>query len=283
MLELKNCKKLLLEINQSCNLNCTYCFYRDYGKSSSSLRLRQVEEVIKRCPNAKEFYLTGGECFLSKEIESIIDLLYERGKIIAFTNGTVFASFNDEKILRIIKKVNKFIITFDSFDFSNFICRQKLDVTLKTITKICKIDPEKVEVKVCISNFNYNQLEDIFNRLIENGVKYLSVNFVFDIVNSKYKHEVIEKEKLIRIFETIYKYIEYFNKDYIDVLYKLYIDDTYDINFPCIADKEYYYYDCTGNFLICPGNFRKIGQRGDWKKCYSRECANEWEIMYLRR
>ena len=39
MKTLNNCKKLLIEVNQTCNLNCTYCFYRDYGRVSNSLSI----------------------------------------------------------------------------------------------------------------------------------------------------------------------------------------------------------------------------------------------------
>ena len=58
MQELKKCKKILIEVNQTCNLNCTYCFYRDYGRNTKSLSLNSINEMLEKCPNAKEFYLT---------------------------------------------------------------------------------------------------------------------------------------------------------------------------------------------------------------------------------
>ena len=73
MQELKKCKKILIEVNQTCNLNCTYCFYRDYGRTTQSLTMNSINELLKQCPSADEFYLTGGECFTSPIIEKIIE------------------------------------------------------------------------------------------------------------------------------------------------------------------------------------------------------------------
>ena len=70
--------------------------------------------------------------------------------------------------------------------------------------------------------------------------------------------------------------------NYFDMLYDLYINDKINDNFPCLADQEYYYLDSTNQYLICPGNCKKLGKRGNWKECFSKECANEWEIMYMR-
>lgn len=283
MQKLEKCKKILIEVNQKCNLNCTYCFYRDYGRISDTLTLSQINSMLEQCPNANQFYLTGGECFISPIIESIINILSEKGKVIVFTNGVMLDLFNDEKLNRIIKKVDRFIISFDSFDFKKYVCRQSLDKTMNTIKKIISTEPEKLEVKVCVTLFNYKELEETFVSLISIGVKFLSINFIFDIQNTDFKHEVNNLEDLKNIFNIIMKYKKYFNKKYLQVLYDLYINKKTNNKFPCLADNGYYYYDCTGKFLICPGNCKMLGDRGNWNECFSKECANEWEIMYERR
>lgn len=282
MQKLKKCKKILIEVNQTCNLNCTYCFYRDYGRATKSITMNNINEILENCPSVDEFYLTGGECFTSLIIEEIIEKLSTRGKVIVFTNGVILNKYSDSRLFKVVNNVDRFIISFDSFDFENYICRKKLEETIGTIKKILQIDKNKLEVKVCITQFNCDYVEKVFCQLINMGVKYLSVNFVFDIQNSELKHEVIEKKELKKIFDIIYYYKEFFNIDYINVLYDLYITEKINSNFPCLADKEYYYLDSTNQYLICPGNCKKIGQRGDWNKCFSKECANEWEIMYMR-
>ena len=282
MQELKKCKKILIEVNQTCNLNCTYCFYRDYGRITQSLTMNNINELLKQCPSADEFYLTGGECFTSPIIEKIIEKLSKKGKVIVFTNGVMLNKYDDNRLLNVVNNVDRFIISFDSFDFQNYFCRKKLDETINTIKKILKIDSKKVEVKVCITQYNYDYIEKTFKQLIKMGVEFLSINFVFDIQHSDIKHEVKEITILKNIFSIIYKYKQYFNIDYIDMLYDLYINNKINDKFPCLADCNYYYLDSTNQYLICPGNFKKIGQRGNWKECFSKECANEWEIMYMR-
>lgn len=282
MQELKKCKKILIEVNQTCNLNCTYCFYRDYGRTTQSLTMDSINELLEKCPISNEFYLTGGECFTSPIIEDIIKKLSQKGKVITFTNGIVLNKYDENRLLNVVNNVDRFIISFDSFDFENYFCRKKLDQTITTIKRILQINANKVEVKVCITQYNCNSIEEIFEQLVKMGVEFLSVNFVFDIQHSDVKHEVKEISKLKTIFSIIYRYKKYFNVDYIDMLYDLYINDNINDSFPCLADQEYYYFDCTNQYLICPGNCKKLGKRGDWKECFSKECANEWEIMYMR-
>ena len=282
MQELKKCKKVLVEVNQTCNLNCTYCFYRDYGRVTNGINLQNIDDLLENCPFADEFYLTGGECFTSPIIEEIIERLTPRGKVITFTNGVILNKYDDERLKKVVNNVDTFIITFDSFDTENYLCRDKLSETISTIKKILNIDSNKVEVKVCINEYNYDHIEELFVGLIDMGVKNLSVNFVFDIQNSKLNHEVKELKKLRHVFEVINNYREYFNSKYIDMLYDLYINNEINERFPCIADSEYYFLDCSNNYLICPGNCKKLGTRGEWKECFSKECANEWEMMYTR-
>lgn len=282
MQKIKQCKKILIEVNQKCNLNCTYCFYRDYGRNLNSLTMDNINELLEKCPNAKEFYLTGGECFTSTIIEEIIEKLACKGKVITFTNGVILSKYAKNRLLKVVNNIDRFIVSFDSFDFQNYFCRQKLEQTLKTIKRILEIDKNKLEVKVCITKYNYNKIEDIFTKLVNMGVKYLSVNFIFDINNSNTNHEVTELNNLKDAFNIIYKYKKYFNIRYIDMLYDLYINNKINENFPCLADRSYYYLNNVNEYLICPGNCKKLGERGDWKKCFSKECANEWEIMYMR-
>lgn len=276
------CKKLLIEVNQTCNINCTYCFYRDYGRVKNFLNIEDIKKILEICPNADEFYLTGGECFTSPNIKEIINFLSKRGNVVIFTNGTILDSYTNEDMSKIVNNVNRFIISFDSFDFEKYECRDKLDKTYNTLNKIIDIDSNKLEVKVCITNQNKNKLDEIFSQLIKIGVKKISVNFVFDIQNSNIKHEVKDIKDLNNIFKTIYKYIDYFNKRYIDMLFEMYINNYINENYPCLADDKYLYYDCTGKLLICPGNCKKLRYRGNWKDCFSKECANEWEMMYDR-
>ncbi len=282
MQELKKCKKLLIEVNQTCNLNCSYCFYRDYGRTKNNISINNIDEMLLICPNVEEYYLTGGECFTSPVIELIIEKLSTKGKVIVFTNGIILNSYELGKLKNIVNHVDRFIISFDSFDFENYVCRKKLDQTINSIKKILNIDSEKVEVKICVNLYNINDVEKTFNDLILLGVKYLSVNFVFDINNSNLKHELKELTQLKKVFDIIYQYKKYFNINYIDMLYDLYINHKINDKFPCLADKEYYYLDCNNKYLICPGNCKKLGKRDDWKKCFSKECANEWEMMYKR-
>ena len=103
MQELKKCKKVLVEVNQTCNLNCTYCFYRDYGRVANRINLQNIDNLLENCPSADEFYLTGGECFTSPVIEEIVERLAPRGKVITFTNGVILNKYDDERLNKVLE------------------------------------------------------------------------------------------------------------------------------------------------------------------------------------
>jgi molybdenum cofactor biosynthesis enzyme MoaA len=241
-----------------------------------------VNELLSECPYIEDFYLTGGECFLSPIIEEIIEKLSSKANVTVFTNGTILNNYDDLRLKKLSKNIKRFIVTLDSLDSDNYICRLKLKETISLIKRLVTIDKRKLEVKICVNNFNYFCFEKTIKELISIGVNFLSINFVFDIKRTELKHELKKKSQLIEVFRIIKKYKSYFNMQYINMLYDLYIENQINENYPCLADEEYFFLDSSNQYLICPGNKNNIGKRGDWKKCFSRECANEWEMMYER-
>lgn len=79
-------------------MNCTYCFYRDYGRVTNKISLQNIDDLLGNCPLINEFYLTGGECFTSPIIDEIIERLASRGKVITFTNGVILNKYDSERL-----------------------------------------------------------------------------------------------------------------------------------------------------------------------------------------
>ena len=76
-----------------CNLTCEHCFISCSPKNDT-LALMSLEEMEPRLVEAaemgvKEYYLTGGEPFIVKELERILERILEQGPVTVLTNGTL--------------------------------------------------------------------------------------------------------------------------------------------------------------------------------------------------
>src|SRR5688572_13458918 len=77
-----------------CNLTCTHCFiscspHNDrFGFLSFADVCRALEESVRL--GVKEYYFTGGEPFLNKDMVAILERTLQYGPATVLTNGTVF-------------------------------------------------------------------------------------------------------------------------------------------------------------------------------------------------
>ncbi len=76
-----------------CNLECTHCFIscsphnRNFGFLSLEVVHRVLEESVPL--GVKEYYFTGGEPFLHRDMPTILELTLQYGPATVLTNGTV--------------------------------------------------------------------------------------------------------------------------------------------------------------------------------------------------
>jgi uncharacterized Fe-S cluster-containing radical SAM superfamily protein len=85
-----------------CNLTCHHCFIScsPTNRSFGFLDLATVERLLEESVRlgVKEYYFTGGEPFLNKEIVPILERTLQYGPATVLTNGTVF---KDEALARL--------------------------------------------------------------------------------------------------------------------------------------------------------------------------------------
>lgn len=92
--ELKSLDELWFQVSGTlCNLECTHCFIScsPHNNSFGYLSLETVERVLQESVNwgVREYYFTGGEPFLNREIVPILERTLEFGPATVLTNGTV--------------------------------------------------------------------------------------------------------------------------------------------------------------------------------------------------
>src|SRR5262245_16898974 len=85
-----------------CNLTCTHCFIscsphnRSFGFLDLDTIRRALDESVRL--GVKEYYFTGGEPFLHRDMTAILELTLRYGPATILTNGT---AFKDEWLARL--------------------------------------------------------------------------------------------------------------------------------------------------------------------------------------
>lgn len=92
--ELRSLDELWFQVSGTlCNLTCTHCFIScsPHNDSFGYLSLEKVAEMLEESEawGVKEFYFTGGEPFLNREMVPILERTLQHGPATVLTNGTV--------------------------------------------------------------------------------------------------------------------------------------------------------------------------------------------------
>ena len=107
-------KELRLVLTENCNYNCTFCHKEGMKKQEKNLLDANdyafLYQICKESFNWDEITLTGGEPFVRKDIDEIIEKLYKSGaKITIVTNGELLNKHVD--VLKYVKRINLSIHT----------------------------------------------------------------------------------------------------------------------------------------------------------------------------
>lgn len=269
-------EKILIELNQFCNLNCSYCFYNDFGRSEKYLNLDDIKEICNKYKNANDFYLTGGECTLNNDFYQIVDFLSQKGNVTIFTNGIVFSELDNKFLKQFISKVKKIIITYDSHNPNYLLRKGYEEKVVNALKKIVDIKSDKLEIKICLNNLNFNDFDNTINYLVNLGVKHLSINFIKNITSNNTNFE-LSNENINKSFIIIRKYKEYFNNLNMKLMEKSY-KNNFNNHVSCLAGDKFIYIDCFGKEYYCPSSCKLLDNKKD-NKCFGKHCINLWEMF----
>ncbi len=106
MIEIKSPIDLAVEVNYSCNLNCSYCYaYPRSGRNPTTKEVKQILDYAIDKIKPFELVLSGGEPFLRRDFLDILEYVCKRGNmdIDIVTNGTLIS----RKIARELKNLQK--------------------------------------------------------------------------------------------------------------------------------------------------------------------------------
>lgn len=98
-----------------CNLECNHCFI-SCSPTNRSLAILGVDELEPYLVEAerlgvREYYLTGGEPFIAKDLESIVERILRQGPVSILTNGTLITEERAHAFAR-IRDATRYSIEF---------------------------------------------------------------------------------------------------------------------------------------------------------------------------
>ncbi len=108
-----------------CNFSCSHCFIScgPQNDSHPMMTLVQVQSYLKesRELKVKDYYITGGEVFMNKEIFEILSAILEYGPLNVLTNGSLITTEKAQRLAKIRDHAPyplQFRISMESFDKS---------------------------------------------------------------------------------------------------------------------------------------------------------------------
>jgi len=83
--------EVAISINNSCNLNCSYCFNKKSESDGENLSIKILRSFLKECKNAGilNISITGGEPFYRSNVFDILDEIPKNISFVIKSNGTL--------------------------------------------------------------------------------------------------------------------------------------------------------------------------------------------------
>lgn len=173
------------ELTSSCNLRCKHCYIQNRQNAYCSENDLSDEDMIVLSHDLVDYFeinhatLTGGEPFLRKNILDIIKILKNANvSIYIQTNGTLL---NDKIIKNLSEILNPYMdivqISLDGLVSDSHNQIRGKDIYEKVIGNIKKMVNAGIFVSVncTITSLNYNEIEKLFLKCNDMGVKRFTV------------------------------------------------------------------------------------------------------------
>lgn len=261
-------KRVVWELTNACNAKCIHC-----GSQSGSQRECELteEEALRVCDElaelgAEHVTMMGGEFFLCHYWEKVAKRLLDHGiKVGPLTNGFLLNDKNIQKIKDL--GIPAVFISIDGLRDTHDYVRGVPGLFDKLVENLKKAQAAglRVGVNTAISALNIEQLDDIYQLLLDLGVSTWQLQLVENVGNA------FENEKLRMTMDQIYnmakKITRYRRKKVIRV--EAADNIGYFCQFePLLRDRP---------FTGCGGGRTLIGihANGDVRGCLSIMCTND--------
>jgi radical SAM enzyme (rSAM/lipoprotein system) len=187
------------ECTLRCNLNCIHCgsdckkdsLIKDMPSKDFFKALDEITPIIS--PNKTMIVLTGGEAILREDISEIGQELYRRG----FPWGVVSNGMHMDKpmLIKLIESgIRAITISLDGLEESHNWLRGNKKSFLNAenaISLLIKTKDLKYDVVTCANQKNFSELPDLYDFLVNKGIKDWRIFTIFPIGRAKH-HELLQ-------------------------------------------------------------------------------------------
>ncbi|MDO8517073.1 MAG: glycosyltransferase [Nanoarchaeota archaeon] len=268
-------RNLFFFVTTHCNSKCKHCFYWKSLNQKKDLTLKEIEKIFSKFYNIHSIVLSGGEPFMRKDLDKVVDILvkYTDTKYIFIpTNCIMDITDRFENILKRNPQVS-FIIcaSLDGFEEDHDFIRGikgSFNNTINLIKKLSELKKrypnfKQIVVNTVLMNRNYNNLVKFID-----FVKTLPVDqHAFDIIRGEYQKEEIgslSSEQIKKISQLRYETAKFYDKKssfirkiHGDMAVKEFIRTQIRIangknwNFKCRAGRSDFVIESDGSARIC--------------------------------
>ena len=160
-------RRMTVSLISTCNLRCKMC---PYDKDRLfKLSKYQVDDIIEMLPYIEEVEWNGGEAFLFKYFNELLDAAYKNNvKQYVTSNGLLINDVYAEKIVKYDIDLTLSIDSVDKELYEHIRCGAKFDLLLQRIEKInyfAKKFNKKVNLSInsVLSKYNYKHEKNFFD------------------------------------------------------------------------------------------------------------------------
>ena len=165
----KGDKKVILELLSSCNLNCSYCFYRTSNRfhSTNFLSKKEIFALIDKMVRERinKLVLTGGEPTLYPDFIEISEYaMLKMPKVTICANGVILDNKLEDKIVKL--NFSTYTVSIDSHIVKmHDKLRGRKGAFKKTVAfiKKLKLNNKNVSIHITIHPENINHIEETIN------------------------------------------------------------------------------------------------------------------------
>lgn len=190
-------RKVLFNITNQCNLNCSFCYAKSNELNIKDLSLEQIKKL-----DLKKFdyiFLSGGEPTIKEDLFKIIKYFKkQKKKVFLLTNGIKLQDENYAKLLK-KSKVDLVILQFDSLSEKDIIYLRGIPLLKAKLKVIENLYKHNIPVYFFSIQLKKNNLENM-KALLKYFIKYkktikgINFNTIWKIGRYKDKNWISTKE-----------------------------------------------------------------------------------------
>ncbi|RLG28258.1 hypothetical protein DRN98_09780 [Methanosarcinales archaeon] len=283
-----------------CNLNCIHCYIEapkgKWGELSFEDKIKIIEELERS--NVLSVVITGGEPFVSNDIEKLVRILIENKiHIRGFNTNGIFIP---DKILSLFEQHGlnpDFSISYDGLDFHDAV-RGKSGVEKDVILNIEKLLKKgfRVSINTSLAKSNANNVIKLYEKLKEIGIHAWRINTPSKIGNWKNTQDEVSIETEAETYKQILKRWLYDGKPFQLSLGSLLRtgkcsgddpeNEEPDLYYPNTRVCEYYYEECSilpdGTLVPCQGYVGILEELRRMPNILEESLSTIWDSSRLR-